>query len=96
MAAAVVIGGVHAHACARDAVLAEADAGGNSALLERSIALIQVKLVGLGIIGHQNVGPAVAVVVENRDAQALRSRVSEPSFLGCIFELSTTQVMPQP
>ena len=69
-AGAVVIGGVDAHAGARDAIFAEGDSGGNSALFEGAVLLIQVKLVGLRVVGDQDVGPSIVVVIENGDAQA--------------------------
>ena len=68
MTGAIVIGRVHAHAGPRHAVFTECDAGGDAALFKRSLLLIEIKLVGLRVIGNQNVGPAVAVVVENCDA----------------------------
>ena len=80
MTAAIVVGRVHAHARARDAVLAETDTGGNTALFEGSIFLVEVELVGLRVVGDHDVRPAVAVVVENRDAQTLRSGIAQPAF----------------
>jgi len=68
MTAAIIIGSVGAHSGARDAVLAETNPGGNAALLEGSIFLVQVELVGLGVVGDYDVRPAVAVEVEDRDA----------------------------
>ncbi len=70
VAAAIVIGGVHAHAGASHAIFAESYTRRNAALFERSVFLVQVKLVGLGVVGNQNIGPAVAVVIENGDAEA--------------------------
>ena len=44
----------------------------------------------------QNIGPAVAVVIENGDAEAFRSRIVEPGFLRGVFELAVAEVVPQP
>src|SRR5258708_37635125 len=70
-AGAVVIGGIDAHASAGNAVFAEGDARGNSALFEGAVLLIQVELVGLRVVGDQDVGPSVVVVVEDRDTETL-------------------------
>src|SRR5260370_17211646 len=96
VAAAIVVSCVHAHAGTRHAVFAECDAGGDAALFKGSILFIQIELVGLRVIGNQNVGPAIAVVIENGYAQTLRSRVAEPGFGGGIFKLPSPKVMPQP
>src|SRR5712671_8164325 len=95
MAAAVVVGGVHAHAGARHAIFAESYTSGDSALFEGAIFFIEVEFVGLSVIGNQDVGPAVTVVIEDGDAQAFRSGIAEPGFLGDIFKFAATQVVPQ-
>ena len=66
--AAVVVGGVGAHSGAGYAVFAEGDAGGDAALFEGSVFLIEVELVRLRVVGDQEVGPAVGVVIEDCDA----------------------------
>src|SRR5258708_33773715 len=48
--AAIVVGGVGAHSRAGNAILAEPDARRHAALLERSILLIQLKLVGVRVL----------------------------------------------
>ena len=75
MAGAVVVGGVHAHAGAGHAIFAEGDSRRDALLLKGSVVLVQVQLVGLRVVGQQNVGPAVIVVVENGDTEAFGSRV---------------------
>ena len=67
-ARAVVIDGINAHAGAGNAIFAEGDAGGNRALFEGSVLLIQVELVGLRVVRDQDVRPSIVVVIENRDA----------------------------
>ncbi len=95
MAGAVVVGGVDTHAGAGHAVFTEGDAGGDSLLLEGAVLLVQVELVGLGVVGEENVGPAIVVVVEDGDAEAFGSGVKEAGFLGGIFELAAAQVVPE-
>ena len=66
----IVVGGVDTHSSASDTVFAKGNARGHSALFEGAIFFVQVKLVGLRVIGEKNVRPAIAVVVENRDSQS--------------------------
>ena len=93
-AGAVVIRGIHAHAGARHSIFAEGNPRRDRLLLEGPVLLVEVELVGLRVIGEQDVGPTVAVVVENRKAQALRSWIVESGFLGGVFELPAAQVVP--
>ena len=98
MAGAIVVASIDAHARAGNAIFAEGDAGSDAAFSSNvPFVLVQIKLVGLGVVGEQNVGPAVAVVIENRDAQALRGVDRQsPAFCGRVFELAVAQVVPQP
>ena len=95
MAAAVVIRGISTHPGARHPILAEADPGCDSLLLEGSVSFVQVKFVWLRVVGDQDVRPAVAIGVKNRNAQALGGGILESGLLGGIFEFAATQVMPQ-
>jgi len=70
-AGAVIIGGINAHAGAGNTVFAEGNAGGNGALFERAVLFIEVELVGLRVVGDQEVGPSIVVVVENGNAETL-------------------------
>src|SRR6266568_9368595 len=95
-AGAVVVGSINAHAGASDTIFAEGDASGNSFFFKGSIVFVQIELVGLGIVGEHDVGPAVAVVIENGDAKSLRSVVKKVSFLSGVFKLSVAEIVPQP
>ena len=70
MAGAVIICRVNAHPSARDSIFTESDACSHTTLLEAAIFFVQVKLVRLRVVGQQDVRPAVAVVIENRNAKA--------------------------
>src|SRR3989442_10609683 len=63
-AGAIVIGGIHAHAGARDAVLAEGYAGEHAFFRESAVAIVAIELVRLRIVGKEKVGPAVIVEVK--------------------------------
>src|SRR5215831_2848721 len=95
MAGTVIVGGVDTHPGARDSVLAEGNSGGDRLLLERAVLLVEVKLVGLRVVGNRDIGPAVVVVVEDRETEALRSRIVHPGLLRRVLELAAAQVVPQ-
>src|SRR6185312_9349595 len=61
----VVVARINSHAGARNSVFAERYASRNCFLLKRSIMLVEVELVGLGIVGQENIGPAVAVIIKD-------------------------------
>jgi len=94
-AVALEIARLRAHPGARNAVLAESDTGRNTTFLERSIFLVQIKFVGLSIVGDKNVGPPVFVVVEDRDSQTFGSWIAHPSLMRGVFEFPAAQVVPQ-
>src|SRR5439155_1348738 len=85
-AGAVVVGGIHAHAGACHAIFAESYASGDSFLFKRSVALVQVKLVWLSVVCEHDVGPAIAVVVEDGDPEGFRSAVEEVRLLRRVFK----------
>ena len=92
----VVIGRIHSHARARHAIFTESNSGGNGFLFERAILFIQVKLVRLGVVGQDNVRPAIAVVVKDRDPEGLGCVVEEVRFLRSVFELAVAKIVPEP
>src|ERR1700676_823154 len=94
-AGTVIIHSINAHAGAGHAIFAERDASRNGTLFEGAILFIQVELVGLRVVGDQDVGPSVVVVVENGDAESLRRRIVKARFLGGVFKLAVAQVMPE-
>ena len=89
----IVVGGVCAHAGARLACVAVGDARGESALGKRSIVVVAVKLVGLRIVGHEQVEPAVIVKVEQGDAERFAGGIVEAGFAGDIFESAIAQIV---
>ncbi len=95
MAGAVVVGGVHPHTGAGHAVFAEGDSRRDALFLERAVVLVQIQLVRLRVVGQQNVGPAVIVVVENSNTEAFGSRVIELGLLRGVLKLSVAQVVPE-
>src|ERR1019366_3499410 len=89
----IVIAGVRAHGSTRDSVFSEGDARGYGLFGKGTVLVVAVELVGLRVVGDEEVGPAVAVVVEEGDAQGLTGGVSEAGPLGDIFELAVAQIV---
>ena len=81
-ARSIVVGGVGAHRAARDAVLRERHAGRNALLGERAVAVVSIELVRLRVVGDEEVGPAVAVVVDHGDAQRLARGIADAGLAG--------------
>ena len=52
MAGAVVVAGINPHAGTRHAVFTEGDSGRDRPLLKCAILLVQIKLVGLSVVGE--------------------------------------------
>ena len=95
-AGVVEIGGVDAHAGAGFAFFAEGDAGFDGHILESAVALIAIELVGLGVVGDEQVGPAVAIVVEHGDAERFRTGVEDAALGGDVFESSVAAIVKEP
>ena len=91
-AGAVVVGGVDAHAGARHARFVERHACSDGDVGEGAVLLVLVEAVRLRVVGDEQVEPAVAVVIEERDAERLRGRVVETGFLRRVLELAAAGV----
>ena len=55
-------------------------------LLERAVFLVDPQVVGLGVIGHENVGPAIAVEIGTEDAEAGSWRPCQPGGDRAVFK----------
>jgi len=60
---------VHAHAGARLSIGAKGNASLHTHFFEGAIAVVAIELVGLSVVGDDQVRPAVLVIVEQGDAQ---------------------------
>ena len=88
MAASVVIGCIGAHAGSCDSVFAKANPCRNPSLLEGPILFVHVELIGLRVVGDQDIWPPVTVRIEDGDAKTFRGRIVQSSFLRGIFKPS--------
>ena len=95
-AGVVEIGDVDSHAGARFAFAAEGDSGLDGGIFEGAVALVAVKLVGLSVVGDEQIGPAVAVLVEQGDAERFRTAVEDSAGGGDIFERAVAAIVKQP
>jgi hypothetical protein len=61
-----------------------------------ALAGIAIQLVGLGIVGHEKVGPPVAVIIQHGHAQRFAGGVANPGRLGNVRESPPSQIVKQP
>src|SRR5205807_7579457 len=90
----VIISGIYSHSGARNAIFTESDPRLHAFFSECAIAVVHEELVGLCIVGQQQIWPAIIVVIENRDAKRFGSSIVEAGFFGYIFELAIAKVVP--
>src|SRR6266536_6011437 len=89
----VIITGIDAHGAARYAILAESDARRHALFDERAIPGIPVQLVRLSIVGYENVGPAVVVVIDDRHAEGLAGGIADAGLRRHVFEPAAAEVV---
>src|SRR3984885_681846 len=90
------MGSVHSHARARFAFIAEGETRVHSGILERTVALVAIKFIGLRIVGDQQVGPSAASVVEHCDPQRLRTAVENAAGGRDVLKSSVAAIVKQP
>src|SRR5581483_401921 len=91
----VIVSRVDAHSGARNAVLAESYPRRNCFFFEGPVVFVEIELVRLSVIRQKNVRPAIAVVIEDGDAETLRSVIKKVGLLSGVFKLSIAQVVPK-
>ncbi len=91
----IVIGGVNAHAGAGYAVFAEGDSGDDGFFGEGAVAVVAIELVGLGVVGEEEIGPAVVVVINDGDAESFGGGIGEAGFFGGVFESAVAAIVPE-
>ena len=82
----VVVGGVHAHAGTRHPRLTISDAGDDADVLEAAVPPVAEQLIRLGVVGDEQVHPAVGVGVEHRNTEPLGRRRRHTRRGGYILE----------
>src|SRR5262249_10341542 len=74
----------------------ERNSGFHRHIAKRAIALIAIKLVGFGVIGDQQIGPAVLVVIDHGDAQGLRTAVKQSARRRAVFKGAVAAIVKEP
>ena len=92
-ARAVVIGGVDSHACARGARFAERNAGHHGVVRKRSVVVVAIELVWLRVVCDEEIEPAVAVVIEQCDAERLVGGIVKTGERGDVFERAVAAIV---
>src|SRR5260370_2914473 len=77
----IIVGCVHSHSSARHSIFAKGDACRYCLFAECSVLVVQVKLVGLGVVCDQEIGPAVIIVVKPPASHSLRLLPLTPPLL---------------
>ena len=91
----IEVGRVHAHAGARHARFVEGHAGGDRFVHERALAGVAIEPVRLRVVGHEHVEPAVRVVVEQADAEALAGGIVQARPSCHVLERAVAAVVEQ-
>ena len=82
----IVVAGVGAHACAHAARVAEGDASQDGGVGEGAVVIVVVELIRLGIVGYEEVHPAVVIIVQHRYAQGFAGWIVQSGALGDVFK----------
>ncbi len=94
-AVVVVVGEVRAHARLLLALAAVGNSRLHADVGEGAVAVVVVKRAGRGIVGHVDVGPAVAVIIAPHHAQTVILAGVDPGALGDVGEGSITIVVEE-
>ena len=87
---------VDSHARAGFSFAAECQSGLHCGVLECAVVLIAIQLVRLGVIGHEQIRPAIVVVIEQRDSQRFGTAVEDSARRSDIFERAVATIMKEP
>ena len=87
---------VDAHSGARLAVGAEGHTGLDRDVLERAVPLVAIELVRLRVVRHEEIGPAVLIVIQHRHAERLRAGVEDAARRRDVLERAVAAVAEQP
>ncbi len=95
-AGVVEVARVDAHAGARTPLGAERDARRNAHLAKPAVPQVPVELVRLRVVGDDEIGPPVALIVDERDTERLRARVEDAARRGHVLERAVAAIAEQP
>ncbi len=87
---------IHAHACACFAVGAKGESRFDGHILEFSVAEIAIQLVGLCVVGDEQVGPTVVVEIEHRHAERFGIAVENAAACRDVFKRAVAAIVKEP
>src|SRR5439155_5502500 len=61
-----------------------------------AILLVAIKLVGLGVIGHEQIRPAIMIVVQQCNSQRFRTAVENSARRGHVFKSTVALIVEEP
>src|SRR6266566_276350 len=93
-AAVVVVAPINAHVAKLHAFAAEGHARDHPDVGEGAVVIVVIEVIWDGVIRHQEVGPAIVVVIHPHDAEAIVADVVvDASFDGNFFKSSVTTIV---
>ena len=93
---AVVVPRVNAHARLGAAVLAVGQPGGGADLAEPEFSLVAEQEIGLGVVGHVDVGISVGIEIGEHDSESRQAVAGDAGPLPGLREAAPAQVAIQP
>src|SRR5439155_14033927 len=93
-AAVVIIGPVHSHVAKLHPFAAKSYARKHAHVRKRAVAVVVVEVVGNGIVGNQEIGPAIVVVINPHDAEAVvADLIMDAGFDGNFFKRAVAAIV---
>src|SRR6266481_2076063 len=87
---------IHAHAGTRFAVGAEGQTRFDSYVFEFSVAQIAIQLVGLSVIGDEEIGPAVLIEIQHSHTERLGTGIKNSAGGSDVFEGAVATIAEKP
>ena len=89
----VVVRGVGSHTGAGCAGVAISHSSRDTYVGEGSVVVVVVELVGFGVVGDEQIQPAVIVIIQQRNAECLAGGIVETSSLGHVLKRSISLIV---
>src|SRR5439155_12886924 len=96
LAGIVKVSDIAPDASASLAFVAERQTRLDGDILELSIAKIAIEFVWLRVVSHNQVGPAIVVIIEHGDAESLRAAVEHDARCSDVVEGTVATIVKQP
>src|ERR1700722_5848708 len=87
------VSGIGSHAGFGAAIFTESRVGLAGRVSEGAVSVIEVKKISLGVIGDENVGPAVAIQVGQHYCQAFAVGFGQTGFFGNVGKCSVAVIV---